>query len=202
MVRTVRSGRWQLDLGARPIDSSTVHFRVWAPHAKQVSINFIGQFETAIRPPVQMNPSEHGYFDVTVSGTEPGARYRYVLDGQKERPDPASRFQPDGVHGPSEVIDPDAFQWSDDDWAGLAFQQLVIYELHVGTFTRGTEHFKPLFRSSSIYGTKLESRQSNSCLLPSFPVDGIGGMTGHIPLQSKPAMVDLRALKPLSMHAI
>src|ERR1051325_8747954 len=132
MVRTVRSGRWQLDLGARPIDSSTVHFRVWAPHAKQVSINFIGQFE----PPVQMNPSEHGYFDVTVSGTEPGARYRYVLEGQRERPEPASRFQPDGVHGPSEVIDPDAFQWSDDHWAGLPFQQLVIYELHVGTFTK------------------------------------------------------------------
>ena len=83
-----------------------------------------------------MHPSEHGYFDVTVSGTEPGARYRYVLDGQKERPDPASRFQPDGVHGPSEVIDPDAFQWSDDDWTGLPFQQLVIYELHVGTFTK------------------------------------------------------------------
>ena len=83
-----------------------------------------------------MNPSERGYFDVTVSGTEPGARYRYVLDGQKERPDPASRFQPEGVHGPSEVIDPEAFQWSDDRWTGVPFDQLIIYELHVGTFTK------------------------------------------------------------------
>ena len=96
----------------------------------------MGQSESAICPPVQMNPSELGYFDVTVSGTEPGARYRYVLDGQKERPDPASRFQPEGVHGPSEVIDPEAFQWSDDRWTGVPFHQLIIYELHVGTFTK------------------------------------------------------------------
>jgi maltooligosyltrehalose trehalohydrolase len=95
----------------------------------------MGQSELAIRPPVQMNPSERGYFDVTVSGIKPGARYRYVLDGQKERPDPASRFQPEGVHGPSEVIDPEAFQWSDGNWEGVPFHQLIIYELHVGTFT-------------------------------------------------------------------
>jgi maltooligosyltrehalose trehalohydrolase len=95
----------------------------------------MGQSELAIRPPVQMNLSERGYFDVRVSGIKPGARYRYVLDGQKERPDPASRFQPEGVHGPSEVIDPEAFQWSDGNWGGVPFHQLIIYELHVGTFT-------------------------------------------------------------------
>jgi len=83
-----------------------------------------------------MNPNERGYFELMVSGVEPGARYRYVLDGQKERPDPASRFQPEGVHGSSEVIDPEAFQWSDDGWAGIPFHQLIIYELHVGTFTK------------------------------------------------------------------
>ena len=96
----------------------------------------MGQSELAIRPPVQMNPNERGYFELMVSGVEPGARYRYVLDGQKERPDPASRFQPEGVHGSSEVIDPEAFQWSDDGWAGIPFHQLIIYELHVGTFTK------------------------------------------------------------------
>jgi maltooligosyltrehalose trehalohydrolase len=131
-----REEGWELDLGARPLDSSRVHFRVWAPHAKQVSINLMGQSELAIRPPVQMNPNERGYFELMVSGVEPGARYRYVLDGQKERPDPASRFQPEGVHGSSEVIDPQAFQWSDDGWAGIPFHQLIIYELHVGTFTK------------------------------------------------------------------
>ena len=131
-----REEGWELDLGARPLDSSRVHFRVWAPHAKQVSINLMGQSELAIRPPVQMNPNERGYFELMVSGVEPGARYRYVLDGQKERPDPASRFQPEGVHGSSEVIDPEAFQWTDDGWAGIPFHQLIIYELHVGTFTK------------------------------------------------------------------
>jgi maltooligosyltrehalose trehalohydrolase len=136
MVRRVSRERWQLDLGARPVGSSIVHFRVWAPHAKQVSINLIGQYELAIRAPVQMNPCERGYFEATVVGAGPGARYRYVLDGQKERPDPASRFQPDGVHGPSAVIDPGAFQWSDRKWSGVPFHHLIIYELHVGTFTK------------------------------------------------------------------
>ena len=113
-----------------------VHFRVWAPHAKQVSINLFGQCELAIRPPVQMKPCERGYFEATVVGAGPGARYRYMLDGQKERPDPASRSQPDGVHGPSAVIDPDAFLWSDRNWSGVPFRHLIIYELHVGTFTK------------------------------------------------------------------
>jgi maltooligosyltrehalose trehalohydrolase len=62
-------------------------------------------------------------------------RYRYVLDGRVERPDPASRFQPDGVHGPSEVVDPNDFQWSDAGWHGRPTDRMIIYELHVGTFT-------------------------------------------------------------------
>jgi maltooligosyltrehalose trehalohydrolase len=66
---------------------------------------------------------------------EPGARYVYVLDGQTERPDPASRYQPEGVHGPSEVVDAGAFTWTDAGWFGLARRQLVSYELHVGTYT-------------------------------------------------------------------
>jgi 1,4-alpha-glucan branching enzyme len=78
----VRREGWQLDLGARPIDSSTVHFRVWAPHAKQVSINLIGQSELVTRLPIPMKSCERGYFEVAVLGTKPGTRYRYVLDGQ------------------------------------------------------------------------------------------------------------------------
>ncbi|MGH3056464.1 MAG: alpha-amylase family glycosyl hydrolase, partial [Gaiellaceae bacterium] len=116
--------------------SSTVHFRVWAPHAKQVSVDLVGQSQLGIHPPVQMTPCEGGYFEATVFETGPGARYRYVLDGQKERPDTASRCQPDGVHGPSAVIDPDAFLWSDRNWSGVPLHHLIIYELHVGTFTR------------------------------------------------------------------
>ena len=130
-----------MDLGAWPIGSSKVHFRVWAPYAKRVAVDVVGQSQLPIDSPVQMKPCERGYFEITVCGIEPGARYRYVLDGQKSRPDPASRFQPDGVHGPSAVIDPHTFLWSDDRWSGIPIQGFIIYELHVGTFTReGTFH--------------------------------------------------------------
>jgi maltooligosyltrehalose trehalohydrolase len=80
-----------------------------------------------------------GYFETDVPNVRTGNRYVYLLDGDKERPDPASRSQPDGVHGPSEVVDPRQFQWTDRHWHGLAREQLIIYELHVGTLTaRGT----------------------------------------------------------------
>ena len=127
---------WQLDLGARTIGSSKVHFRVWAPRVKCVSIDLGGQSQSPIPLPIQMKPCERGYFEATVLGLEPGMRYRYVLDGQKTRPDPASRFQPDGVHGPSVVMVPDAFRWSDQSWSGIPLQRFIIYELHVGRFTR------------------------------------------------------------------
>ena len=61
----------------------------------------------------------------------------YLIDGNKERPDPVSRWQPDGVHGPSRVVDPDAFHWNDAGWKGIALEDYVIYELHIGTFTPG-----------------------------------------------------------------
>src|SRR5690606_4571611 len=78
-------------------------------------------------------------FSAAVDGVVPGARYTYLVDGRDEFPDPASRCQPEGVHGPSMVIDPRAYQWSDHTWMGAGLAELVIYELHVGTFTpKGT----------------------------------------------------------------
>ena len=70
-----------------------------------------------------------------VAGVGAGTRYRYRLDGDRVFPDPISRFQPEGVHGPSEVVDPVAFRWSDGEWRGMPLSEMVIYELHVGTFT-------------------------------------------------------------------
>jgi len=70
-----------------------------------------------------------------VDDVGPGSLYRYRLDGRQERPDPASRYQPQDVHGPSQVVD-DAFTWADHDWRGLPWPHYVLYELHVGTFTR------------------------------------------------------------------
>lgn len=82
-----------------------------------------------------MQPVELGYFTVEIEDVEPGAKYCYVLSNGAERPDPASRYQPEGVHGPSQVVDPRSFEWTDDNWRGIPHQLLVIYELHVGTYT-------------------------------------------------------------------
>jgi maltooligosyltrehalose trehalohydrolase len=81
-----------------------------------------------------MEPGERGYHEAVVDGAEPGSLYVYRLDDRDERPDPASRFQPQGVHGPSQVPEP-AFAWEDDSWSGLALDDYAIYELHVGAFT-------------------------------------------------------------------
>ena len=83
---------------------------------------------------IPMERGKRGYHHATVGGIAPGALYLYRLDGDLERPDPASRHQPQGVHGPSCVTDP-RFDWSDDNWTGLALSDYILYELHVGTFT-------------------------------------------------------------------
>ncbi|MDH5669907.1 MAG: alpha-amylase family glycosyl hydrolase, partial [Nitrospira sp.] len=123
---------WRLELGANQIGPGHVRFRVWAPFARQVAVELVGQRQS----PVPMQPASPGYFEATLEDVDPRARYRYVLDGNKARPDPVSRFQPDGVHGASAVVDPDCFTWTDGGWRGLPLKDLIIYELHVGTFTQ------------------------------------------------------------------
>ena len=82
-----------------------------------------------------MAPVGGGWFEVTLDSVGPGTRYTYLLEGKRDRPDPTSRAQPEGVHGPSEVVDPTAFHWGDGTWRGLALRNMVLYEIHVGTFT-------------------------------------------------------------------
>jgi maltooligosyltrehalose trehalohydrolase len=82
-----------------------------------------------------MAPREDGLFELWLPDVPAGVRYQYRLDGDRYRPDPASRFQPEGVHGPSVIVDPRAFEWTDDSFAGHTPADLVVYELHVGTFT-------------------------------------------------------------------
>ena len=121
---------WKPDVGAN-VEAGGARFRVWAPAAKDAEVVILrdGREER-----FAMAPEEGGHRTAVVHGVGAGTRYRYRLDGQ-EFPDPASRAQPEGVHGPSEVVDPSAFPWSDAGWAGLTPDGLVIYELHVGTFT-------------------------------------------------------------------
>lgn len=82
-----------------------------------------------------MSAEPRGYFSLALDGSGEGQRYGYSLDGARELPDPASRWQPEDVHGPSAVWDPAAFAWSDSSWRGVSLADLAIYELHVGTFT-------------------------------------------------------------------
>src|SRR3954447_23741825 len=115
-------------LGAQPT-ASGVRFAVWAPEAKSVAVE-IG----AERYAMERDP--RGVWAAEVASAGPGTRYRFRIDdGESGYPDPYSRSQPEGVHGPSEVVDPDAFDWHDADWPGLSIQGLVIYQLHVGTAT-------------------------------------------------------------------
>lgn len=110
-----------------------VHFRVWAP-GKAVDV-IIGE-DTTRHAAVRLRPEENGYHSALVTDAGAGTLYRYRVDGADTLlPDPASRFQPDGPHGPSEVIDPASFRWSDQAWPGVGGRRHVIYEMHVGTFT-------------------------------------------------------------------
>ncbi len=121
---------WKPRLGAVYLGDGRCRFRVWASKRERVELHLTAPHDRI----VPMEPREPGYFEVTLDDVEPGAQYLYRLDGEVERPDPASRFQPTTVHGPSAVVDP-AFPWTDRFWHGLPLDRYVIYELHVGTFT-------------------------------------------------------------------
>jgi maltooligosyltrehalose trehalohydrolase len=109
-----------------------VQFTVWAPKVQQVEVEVHWEGKSVTHT---LTRDEHGLHQSKVPGISSGARYRYRLDNSDAYPDPASRFQPEGVHGPSEVIDPADFTWTDGDWPGLTMDGLVIYEIHVGTYT-------------------------------------------------------------------
>ena len=129
-LATVITPRRRLPVGAEIQSQGGVHFRVWAPNARAVAVEIEGH------EPRALSPEPGGYFSALVEGVGAGARYRFRLDGRETAlPDPASRFQPEGPHGLSEVVDPASFAWSDGGWQGVPQERLVIYELHVGTFT-------------------------------------------------------------------
>ena len=118
----------RLPIGAEPTGSGT-HFRVWAPLHRTVAVVLESGSHT-------LTPEPGGYFAGQVSDARVGDRYRYLLDGTGPFPDPVSRFQPEGPHGPSQIVDPNHFEWADGDWKGLPLRGQIIYEMHVGTFTR------------------------------------------------------------------
>ena len=122
--------QWTATLGATYDQDGRCQFRVWAPVANQVELHLLGENERFV--PLQCD--ELGYHAVLVDAVKPGQLYRYRLDGGEAFADPASHYQPEGVFGPSQVVDPH-FDWRDQDWRGLPLQEYIIYELHIGTFS-------------------------------------------------------------------
>ncbi|HKS72878.1 MAG TPA: malto-oligosyltrehalose trehalohydrolase, partial [Terriglobales bacterium] len=119
---------YSMPFGAEVVDDQTVRFRLWAPKARRVDLVH------GSRDVIPMNFVGDGWFEL-LQKSGPGSLYRFQIDGGARVPDPASRFQPRDVHGPSEVIDASAFDWKDGNWLGRPWQEAVLYELHVGTFS-------------------------------------------------------------------
>jgi maltooligosyltrehalose trehalohydrolase len=121
---------WQLKFGANCMADGGVEFRVWAPKLRSLAVR-IGEPERMI----PLTRQQDGIFSVVVPDAVAGTEYQFLLNDDRLRPDPVSRWQPYGVHGASRVVDPGSFAWSDAHWAGLPLKDFITYELHIGTFT-------------------------------------------------------------------
>ncbi|CAN5698349.1 malto-oligosyltrehalose trehalohydrolase [soil metagenome] len=134
-----------------------VRFRVWASGARDVRLQVHDGAAAGIHP---LAPAGDGVLETWIAGAGPGDRYAYIIDGSPPLPDPASRFQPDGVHGPSQIVDPLAFAWTDVRWQSRPAPDLIAYELHIGTFTKagtfaGVQHRLPYLRDLGVTAIEL-----------------------------------------------
>ena len=154
---TVDVTPWRPSLGAWS-EAGGTRFRVWAPEANSVEV--IPARPKADGLAFALEKAADGTFNGLVPDLRAGDRYRYRVDGKGPFPDPASRFQPGGVHGPSEIVDPTRFAWSDVDWRGIDPEDVILYELHVGTFSpegtfRGVAKRLPLLKDLGVTAIEL-----------------------------------------------
>src|ERR1700733_3207353 len=116
-----------------------VRFRLWAPRAEHIELRLAGEGGDLSREhfgaAIPMRRLEQGWFGLVTGQAKAGSQYLFQIDGRVAVPDPASRFQPQDVDGPSEVVDPTAFDWQEGNWKGRPWRDAVIYELHTGTLT-------------------------------------------------------------------
>lgn len=120
-----------MPFGANLLEDGRVNFRLWAPKAQRVDLSI----ENGAKGHLALQPATAGWFELTTRDVTVGTEYLFQIDGGAKVPDPASRFQPRGIEGPSEVINPRTFDWQDESWLGRAWEEAVVYELHVGAFT-------------------------------------------------------------------
>lgn len=176
-----------MPFGAECRDDGSVRFRLWAPAARQVELCLC----EALRQ-LPMKPCDQGWFEIVSDAAVAGELYKFRMDGGREVPDPASRFQPHDVHGPSQVVNPAAFEWQDGGWRGRRWEEAVIYELHVGAFThaggfaavqeRPREYPRILHQAASSLAEKLGEQDLDLLELQSL-------MTafGHLPGRHEPS---------------
>ena len=132
------SAKCRYPIGAELIGENQTHFRIWAPKARELDV-VVERGPNSPRTFHSLTPEPCGYFSGVINAGA-GTLYRFrVNGGEIFYPDPASRFQPDGPHGSSYIIDPGQFQWTDSKWpgsAGTGLKGQIIYEMHIGTFTK------------------------------------------------------------------
>src|SRR3990167_2424778 len=130
------------ELGAHYLGQGRCKFTVWAPFHHRVDVHVLADSDKASgygntingESLVPLIKQDSGYFEDIIPGIYPDTCYRYRLSGERLFADPASRCQPEGVNGPSQVVDP-IFEWEDEHWRGIALADYIVYELHVGTYT-------------------------------------------------------------------
>jgi maltooligosyltrehalose trehalohydrolase len=122
---------WKLGLGANFDSDKNLSFKVWAPKCKEITVIFQEEQKRTLN----LKKDESGYFTGNLSNVKPGALYKYLVDNKECFPDPVSRFLPEGLKGPTMVIDPTNYQWNDQNWSGIKIKGQIIYEMHIGAFT-------------------------------------------------------------------
>jgi maltooligosyltrehalose trehalohydrolase len=185
-------------IGAELQPNGSTHFRVWAPRPKKVEV--LLEAGPGAPATVQLKQQEDGYFAGLVPQAADGTRYRFRLDDAGCFPDPVSRYQPDGPHGASQVVDPSDFGWNDSGWQGVGLEGQIIYEMHIGTFTReGT------WQAAQRELAELAGRL---CIFYLLPVCSLHGFNFYITLfpiyRSLSLQTDLqqRGSQKFSLHAL
>jgi len=125
--------RYFMPFGAQVLEGGRIRFRLWAPAAERVDLLLETTHGGGVTLP--MACTEAGWYELTSDRATAGDLYRYRIHGFGEVPDPASRYNPQGVHGPSQVLEPGQFIWNDRGWRGRPWEEAIIYQLHVGAFT-------------------------------------------------------------------
>lgn len=162
-------------VGANLTGNGKYEFVVWAPLADSIELDI----NSSEKGPFMMNRDNQGYWSLSLGNVTPDTRYRFVINGNKARPDPASHYQPDGVHAPSGIVDHTCFPWEDNEWVPVALREMIIYEIHTGTFTNQGTFDSVISRLDDIADTGVNSLE----IMPvaQFPGDRNWGYDGVYP---------------------